>query len=185
MEKAKKLTGKKKLDAEKLCFDSILKLWDKREIIPEEKRPLKQFEHIFEIIKSINPDRKSPFFYFRKSTDALPKDIPNEIMKLLKTIEAIDKAARVWIEHSLNKAFQIASNDEIVEWIHNAYNLPNNEDLKVINSFLGVIDDKNETQEEKTEKQRVSLQNRIEQLDAFIDFSKNLRDSYNKDYEKL
>jgi hypothetical protein len=63
IELAKTLKGVKKKNADKECVEIILKLWDRRWLIPNKKPFFSDFEPLMKTLEKLNPDRETPFFY--------------------------------------------------------------------------------------------------------------------------
>lgn len=55
--------GKEKDNAQKECFEIILRLWKNRWELPAGKRPLEDFEPILKVLEKINPEKEDLFFY--------------------------------------------------------------------------------------------------------------------------
>lgn len=135
------LEGGEKAKAQNLCFNVILKLWQHRHSLPNNRRPFQSFEKILETLSKLNPDSTESFFYnpFRNQ-DLRELKIENlaftDVQECMKIAEEIDKTSRIWIEYILNQAVTIAKNEKTKEWVESAVNLPDSEDASIINILL-------------------------------------------------
>jgi hypothetical protein len=153
---AEQSEGSIKIEAEKDCFDTILKLWQHRQSIPSGKRPLQNFEPIFETLSKLNPEKEQPYFYLpdnnrdEKEPSAADLDEKAEVEKWIKIIETVDKTARIWIEYALGRAASKAKDEKTKVWIDAASKLPDSADVDIIHNLLDEIplfdyeDDKDE-----------------------------------------
>lgn len=165
-------TGKKKQDAEKQCFDTILKLWKHRAYLKDGQRPFENYEIIFNTIERLNPDNKHPFYYAeqkKKGKTSCVNEINQEVQKWLNVALSIDQAARVWIESVINQAISIATNEKVKDYLKNTYNVDKELDTKIIVNILGNQLEENEknTINKLRKERRKELRSRIKQLEAF------------------
>lgn len=173
--------GKKKGNAQKECFEIILKLWENRWKLPAGKRPLESFEPILNVLKRINPEEENPFFYSLRNRNLETDNIAgfDEIDQYLETIQQIDKVARIWIDFLLQQA-TLAAKDEYTEVIlNNVLSTSNNHDIDTIKLLFDNI-------EESTKKNmRDSLQKRIKELEKFSKLNELILNEYRKDCSNL
>lgn len=128
IELTKKLTGKEKSDAEKECFETILKLWENRWSAPPVKRFLEGFEPLLETLEKLNPDKRTPFFYPAQIQYDLgeenKKADSGEAESYLDIALRVDKLARSLIFDLLNQAVSgLELKGERGEYIKNAIEL--------------------------------------------------------------
>ena len=97
-----------KENAQKECFEIILKLWESRWELPSGRRLLENFRPILNVLEKINPENREPFFYRQASRVVETDKVSNidEINKYIETIEQIDKVTRIWMISSYNKLYQ-------------------------------------------------------------------------------
>lgn len=186
--------GKIKKEAEKLCFDTILKLWQHRQSIPSGKRPLENFEPIFEALSKLNPEKEQPYFYLphnnrdKKESSAADLDDKAEVEKWMGIVEAVDKTARIWIEYSLSRAASKAKDKKTKAWMEAASKLPDSADVDIIDTLLDEIplfdyeDDKDEFSK-RYEIER--LKKRISELSKFNELNTVLLTEYQNELDKL
>ncbi len=167
--------GDEKTEAEKRCFEAILTLWHHRSCYKDGHRPFENFEPIFRVLESLNPE-ESKNFYLRSVLNS-PKSLENDtdyVSGWIDTLGKIDELARLLISYSLQKATVEAADKETIDWLNNSISLICNDDLGVIikliesSSIANKIDAlKNDTLDsEKTLK--IKLQ-RINELSSVCD----------------
>lgn len=163
--------------ASKECFETILKIWEHRWLLPRGNRPFENFEPILKVLKRINPDNERSFYSIHEEKELLKID-DKEISQCLKAIIGIDKASRVWIEYLLNKASKSASNELIKSCIENAKEIDNSHDLELI-SFL--ID----SHDSSSDQEKDRLKKRIEELEKYSKLNEMILESYKDDLESI
>ena len=184
---AKSAKGKKKLEAERNCFETILKLWKHKAYLPSGHRPFENFESIFRVLEKIDPGNKKQFYYEHPIQDKLKsqKTISTDIKKWLDIALTIDEVARVWLSQVFKYAAQSATDKETIKWFETVSGLAKEDDISVVIRLFG---EESESEENKTariisEKQE-NLKSRIEQLDAFVRFSEDLKKIYLAELKK-
>jgi hypothetical protein len=186
MELAKNLPpGHAKELAEKECFKAILKLWKRRNSLPDGKRPLENFETIFKVISRLNPDVDEPFLYRLDRESLLNGETENpvhhKIKGFLQSALHIDKVARVWIEFFLNEAAKIANDEKTKAWLDVAVP-PDTDDLRAIK----IIFNADGTGEEQDDNSWIKdqIKRRISELEKFGDLNNQLLIHYRAELEK-
>jgi hypothetical protein len=185
---AKSAKGKKKLEAERNCFETILKLWKHRVYLPSGHRPFENFETIFRVLEKIDPSNKKQFYYEQPIEDKSKskKKISAEVKKWLDIALVLDEAARVWLSQVFKYAAKSATDKETIIWLEAVSGLAKEEDISVV---IGLFGEKTESEESKAEKIKNEKQNRliakIKQLDSFVIYSKELKAIFKKDLQKL
>ena len=180
---SKSTKGKKKLEAQRNCFETILKLWNHRAYLPSGQRPFENFEAIFRVLERMDPDNKKQYYYEppidKKTRSNKKKKIATDVKIWLDIALTIDEVARVWLSQVFKYAAQTATDKETIKWLNTASNLSKEEDISVISLLFG---DESESEESKGAKIRKGKQDnlkaRINQLDTFVKFSKNLKKIY-------
>lgn len=180
---AENATGDDKIKAEQNCFETILKLWQHRLALPDGRRPFESFEPIFRALKRLDPENETPYFYnhpeIRTSELTDSDENLSETLKWLDIAQAIDQAARVWLEYVFQQAILSATDEKTISWLENASGLPSNDHISKIAHLLDWDDGENEeTADKKQKAKQEKLRARIKQLDTFIDFSHSLRTAY-------
>jgi hypothetical protein len=180
---AENATGEARADAEQRCFETILKLWQHRSAMPNGSRPFENFEPIFRALARLDPANPTPYYYAgRKGTSSeadVSSNVTDEVQRWLDVAEAIDRAARVWLEAVFQQAALVAKDDETLTWLENAPGKSKDPDAVVIARVLEVEveDGSEESEEHDQEARQKEIQSRIAQLDAFVQFSQGLRDA--------
>lgn len=170
--------GKQKEDAQKECFDIILKLWENRWKLPAGKRPLESFEPILKVLEKINPEKEGPFFYTNaNSISEIDKTIDSEeINKYLETILKIDKVARIWINFLLQQAASKARDERTEAILNNTFPTADNDDIETIYLLLNDMEDYPKKDGSETLKKRIEELQKFTELNEFIlgEYRKNL-----------
>ena len=188
---AENATGDEKVEAEKNCFETILKLWEHRSSLPNGRRPLESFEPIFHALERLDPENRTPYFYSSPDSQSSnlddPNDSSNEVHQWLDIAQGIDQSARVWLECVFQQAALCKVDENTLKWIENAAGLPGSDPISVI---LHLIDFDPESEQEEVPKQKQQarqekLASRIKQLDAFTEFNQTLRTTFLTELEGI
>lgn len=206
IELAERLTGNKKSQIEKECFEAILKLWDYRWSIPSNKPFLQDFESLFATLSKLNPSNESPFFLppqfifemedeiraskpiemETESEDTQDKD--NNPQPYLNSALRVDKLARSLIAELLNQAVsRIDLIGERKELIRNSIDAIDYPECQIIR----IISDNNNYLESQTEdigetKKRIStLKSKISDFEELISIIKSLTNNYKKELSEI
>ena len=191
---AGKARGKAKQAADEQCAAAILKLWSHRSMLPSGKRPLENFEPIFELLDKIRPDAE-PSYYVQVDGDEKPvkKSIKHTTAKSgndwLKAAKEVDKVARVWIHYALKKAAMQANTGAEKKILKNTISLPVEADVKIIRILLDIDDDldleapahQKLLKKEKKEK----INERIKELENFTALNNMILKSYKNELAEL
>ena len=112
------------------CSDAILKLWAHRSELPNGKRPFEEFEPIFRVPQSLDPDDTTPR-YFRQVMSAVDQDDEDDpTAQWLGTASGIDDTAKILIRYCLAGAAQDAV-DKSRDWVALAEALVGEEDIDI------------------------------------------------------
>jgi hypothetical protein len=179
IELAQNAVGEMKDDAEKRCFESILKLWKHHSDLPNGIQPFQNFDSIFRAIERLDPDNDE-FYYFLNSRRKEEKDeIIDDVQKWLKFAEDIDQVARVWLEYVFKQAALNAVDDEAEEWLELSEGFSQNG----VSTFLSryVYKEKSGSNQAK----RSLLLSRVEKLEAFNEINKELLRVYQEELKGL
>lgn len=181
---AENATGDKKRIAEQRCFETILKLWQHRSALPNGHQPFESFEPIFRALARLDPDNTTPYF-FSERTSRSPEtneegDDVNNVQQWLDIAKGIDQGARVMLDFVFTQAAISATDEETRMWLRNASWIPPREDVSIIFKVLSgsEIDEKEATPEKQKQSKQEKIMSRIKQLDAFIEFSQDIRVAY-------
>lgn len=184
---AEEATGDDKVQAEQRCFETILKLWQHRWSFPTGKRPFERFEPIFRALEQLDPDNSTPYFYKpnpRSSDMEETDEDASAIRNWLEAAQAIDEAARVWLEYVFQQAALTATDARTTELLKNAVGLPASDDVSIIVQLL-LTDLTEETAEQRQQGRREELESRLKQLDAFVEFNQLLYKGFAAELEAI
>lgn len=179
--------GMEKDRAEKECFETILKLWEHRWTWPNENSPFKDFEPILSLLEKINPDNDNDY-YHRVILNRLYPDLEDDIpvnSNWLNVLKEIDRVSRIWIEYCLSKVVAEINSEKTKEWVDNAKELPNSNDVSIINILIE--HKSNEVSEEDVLKEHEikRLKKRINELERFKELNELILDSYKEELKKI
>ncbi len=188
---AETATGSEKVKAEQQCFETILKLWDHRLSLPNNRYPFKNFEAIFQTLSRLDPDNSRSYYfdnsYFQRREDGdTPETQVDEVQSWINLAVSIDSAARVLIDFTLRQAAHNAEDAKTAAWIKKSTGISDNahNDIAIIARLVGGSQADN-PEEKVREQRRSELSSRIETLDMFIEFSGLLRDELTEHLENI
>jgi len=181
--------GKEKDDSERDCFETILKLWKHRWLLPSGKRPLEDFEPILKVLEKLNPERPEPFHgrVFNRYLSQIEDNISNsnEINLHVDTALEIDKAARIWIDDILHRAALLAKGDNTEEFLKNSMVGGDDDDTNIIRIILDndpSVTSKNYNEDSFEKKYKIEkLRKRVEDLEKFAKLNELLINNYKKE----
>ena len=130
-------SGDKKSKAEQRCFETVLKLWEHRSLLPDGRRPLESFEPIFRALDRLDPESPRPFYYdpphvHSSGLNDVSEPISDDVQKWIDVALGVDHAARVLIDFAFKQAAAKAKDKKTKSWIENATDLKGGDDLSVI-----------------------------------------------------
>jgi hypothetical protein len=172
--------GEEREQAQKNCFDVILRLWKARRDFPRGVHVLglEDFQAIFETLSYLNPD--SPRFWdisnFRGSSKGQPV-----IEEAMNRIVEIDRVARRLIENELGAAAHMAATKHTSELVEATSGFEGCPDLRVVERMIRM----HERFGNYTDLASTHLRDELTRLDGFIQRVNELRDSLFKDLEGL
>ncbi len=186
--------GTRKKNAEKECFSLILDLWKHRWNYKSDRRPLRDFNDLFKVLESLNPDKEEPFF-FRFNTDQSEKEDgnsfkPSDLKNLSPMALQIDKVARIWIDYLLREAIAKVGNEKVKNIINNGVKLPDSADAHIIQILFSSPDQKDDLsqfdKEEFDKKAKITtLDRRIGELQKFKEVNEYLIRQYKEELDSL
>ncbi len=172
-----------KQEAEKRCFETILRLWNHRSAFPGGTRPLESFDPILRTLKRLDPENDRHFFFEnrKESTDS----VPEEVQKWLDVADGIDEAVRVWLKYVFEQAALAATDDSTIEWLENSVAIQESDHFSIIiQELYSDLDDIGVVRQEEDEKQRKTIISRIKKLEAFSKFNQLLLTEYRNELKK-
>jgi len=189
---AEKANGDEKVKAEKECFEAILKLWEHRWMLPNERRPLRNFEPLLNLLQKLNPEKEDPYFY--PEIPSLVKYGKSKKAKLgttqfwVEAAQQIDRVARIWLADTFHLAAQAASDENTAEWLENAINIPDSRDTQIVKIILDKhpIDDLADIKENVYRDYDIEAAKfRIAELERYASLNASLLDYHKKELAKL
>jgi hypothetical protein len=184
-------TGDEKSEAERRCFETILKLWEHRSSFPSGRRPFENFEPILRALNRIDPESRQSYYFEdflnQKATDT-PDAKTDDVQSWLDTAVAVDRAARVLLDFAFKQAAHHAADEKTKSWIKNAAKLSSNDDeLSVVIRLLPALEDNRDedTLDRIRQSQKDDLRSRIERLDELLECSKRLRRALTSEIKRL
>lgn len=158
-----KCTGSEKKKVEKECFNTILKLWEYNSSFPNNKKPFKRFDVIFNTLERLSPDNSNNYFYNNQSGD---EEIDDDIIKkYMGVAQAIDEAARVWLENIFKTATELANDEKTRKLLNMALPTKNIDEIVIIKRILDF--DNSDDVKSRIDNKIKYLEVRIEQLKRF------------------
>lgn len=189
LKKVEAAEGKAKEESQSMCFEAILTLWHHRAYYHDGHRPFENFEPIFRVLESLNPEDER-HFYFSKMGN-VPKSInlePSNIQEWIDVLRRTDELARILISYSLQKATSEAVDEETIEWLSKSISLIRDDDLEVIVKLVesNPIASRNiESLKGNEKKQLKELNLKLEKLNEFIKISDIIKTGMLNDIDAL
>jgi hypothetical protein len=183
-----------KRNAEKECISLILDLWKHRWHYKPDRQPLRNFNHLFNILENLDPEKEEPFYYRWSNTQSKEDNDnsfePSDLKNLSPLALQIDKVARIWINYLLHEAAVKAKNEKIGKIIDCAVKLPASMDAHIIQIvFADSIEDINKKpvdQEKLDRKSRIkTLNRRVKELQKFRKVNEYLISQFRKELNTL
>lgn len=128
----KRTKGKEKKEAEERCFDTILKLWSHRSLLPNGSRPFESFEPIFRALERLDPENARPFYAFHENTEKPSLVQPNRVKQFVDLSLDFDRSARAIVQFMLRQAATIAVDEKTKLWLKNAIGESSPKDFSII-----------------------------------------------------
>lgn len=163
--------------AEKECFETILKLWEHRALMPDGHRPFENFEPIFRALNALDPENRYPYFYNQpphrssKQTKSEPNE-DTETEKWINIAHAFDSAARVLINYALTQAAKNACDEKTTEWLKESRGIDDEGELSLISRMSLIMDNGTVSNEDRMDRQKKlridNLSSRIQKLESFM-----------------
>ena len=186
--------GVKKKNAEKECFSLVLDLWKHRWHYKSDRQPLRNFNHLFDILEKLDPEKEEPYYYRLENIQSKDEEDESYEASNLKNLSPlalqIDKVARIWINYLLHEAAAKAKNKKIGKIIDRAVKLPDSMDAHIIQIvFADSMKDINKKPVDQKELDRKSkietLNSRIGELQKFKKVNEHLISQFEKELNNL
>jgi len=127
MEEAANAAGEAKQDAEQVCADTILQLWNHRWKMNSGVQPIRSFQEIFQTLSAMVPANKQSYYYRYQDEDVTPTDNSQ-----LNMARELDFAARTAIEYLMSEAATEVASADLPDWIEASESMEPNADILVI-----------------------------------------------------
>jgi hypothetical protein len=186
--------GAKKKNAEKECFSLILDLWKHRWHYKPDRQPLRNFNGLFDILESLNPEREEPYYFRWVNAQSKEEEDesfkPSDLKNLSSLALQIDKVARIWINYLLQEAALKAKNENVEKIIDRSVKLPDSMDAQIIQIVLtDSIEDINEKPVDRKKLDRKikieTVNRRIAELQKFKKVNEYLIGQFKKELNDL
>jgi len=169
---AENATGDDKFEAEQHCVETILKLWQHRSFLPNDRRPFESFEPVFRALARLDPENSAPYFYPNSNSRSSESDNYGEdedrVQQWLEVAQGIDQAARICLEYVFHQAALNATDEKTITWLENAIGLPSGDDISIIVSLIRTApeNESSETADLEQQAKQEKLKLRIKQLEV-------------------
>jgi len=164
-------------EARKSCVEVILKLWERRAILPNGTRPFENFEPIFKALESLSPESRIPRYYHQ--TDSEKPDELNDSEKWIEIAKRLDDTARTLITFMFEQAVVNSSSEETKEWIKTLNGTIDSNEFEFLVKYSA------EKEPDEIENRIENLTNRINSLEAFESLSKSIRHCLDEELNTL
>ena len=186
-------TGEKKSNAEKECFETILKLWDHRRSAAKGNSFLEEFEPLFETLEKLNPDNEKPFFIPPIFEFETPREkAESESIKVQNHFESaltVDRLARSLIYSLLSQGVTELElpqeREEVIRKSIESIDYPEQTIIKFTSDYDKYLESQKEDKEDETKDKIRELQRRIDDLEEFTSLRDSLLEKYSKQIEEL
>ncbi len=170
---AEAATGEDRNQKMSECMDDILKLWAQRSELPDGKRPFEDFEPIFRVLQSLDPDDTTPRYFPLARSAASEKDMPSETAQFLSIASGLDYTARILIRYCLAVAAREAV-DGSMEWVALAEAAARGHDIdiKSVNIISDIADSLYPKDSDDLDKKKI--EDIIKRLEGFTQFANGL-----------
>jgi hypothetical protein len=178
-------TGHKKVKAEQLCFDTILKLWQHRSSFPDGRRPFENFEPVFRALERLDPENKKTYYYDNSRTvkSKTTNKAKENVQQWLDAAEGIDQVVRIWLDYVFKQAALDATDENTIDWIKNSSGLQEKDEVSII---IRMRQENLLDSDEKIQKERIELiKGRIEKLEAFNSFNQSIMSIFKKELDDV
>ena len=180
IELAKTADGDEKAAAQQACFDTILKLWEHRSHYQHDLRPFQNFEAIFKVIERLDPDSDTTYFHRSDSSK-----VDEGVQEWLDLAMQIDRVARLWLSHVLQRASEEVTTDKVQHWLTLSADMPPTKDRELIDLIAKVFDREKDGANSEETRRRLWLQARLEELDAMTIIHEEIREALSAELKGL
>jgi len=173
---AENSTGEEKEEAQKKCFDTILKLWERRAHLPDGSRPFEDFEQVFHVLKKIDPENNMTSFYQLQDFNKVEEEeeLESEVEFWINKVESINDSAKILLRFCLAQAFYNAKNKNIQNWLKNSIGSENKYDIKSV-KILERFYEEFDQQEAVGNKEQKELKSLLGDIEVLLENIQELR----------
>jgi len=177
---AESATGEAKAGAEAHCYDTILKLWAHRAVLPMHPRPLERFETIFRVLERIDPESPHGLYHLFGRNE---KPMPGSLEARVQFIIDLDDAARILLQLGLVAAIEKATDEQTEKLIRDSVPAVRDLDIEAVQSLLEFAEDPQGADAEA--RQAAQLRARIDTLDRFAQACAGVRKNFARQLESM
>lgn len=167
------------------CRDAILRLWAHRSELPNGKRPFEDFEPIFRVIESLDPDDTTPYYFRQVRSAAKKNDEDESTTGWLDMASELDDAARALIRCCLVMAARDAV-DKSRDWVTLAEAIEEEGntdiDINIISLIMNDIDAMDS--DVSGDPNKAKIEDLLKKLETFTDFSSMLSSHFRQQLER-
>jgi hypothetical protein len=188
---AENATGDDRIEAERHCFETILKLWQHRSSLPNGRRPYESFESIFRALERLDPENKQPYYFNNTNENSLEPDkttkVTESVQQWLDVAWDIDQIVRIWLDYVFKQAALCATDENTIAWLKNSVGLRDIDDTSIIIRLLpdNLLGSGEVSAESLQQKESELINDRIKKLEAFSDFNQKLLSILRKELEDV
>lgn len=164
-------------EAKNSCIEVILKLWEKRAMLPNGTRPFENFEPIFKALESLSPESHIPRYYHQTDSDK-PYDLRGS-EKWVEIAKRLDDTARTLITFMFEQAVVSSYSEDTKEWIKTLAGTIDSNEFDFILKYSA------EKEPDKMENRIENLTKRINNLEAFENLSESIRKNLKEELNRL
>lgn len=164
-------------EARKSCVEVILKLWERRAMLPNGTRPFENFEPIFKALESLSPESSVPRYYHQ--TDSDKPDELGESEKWVEIAKRLDDTARTLITFMFEQAVVSSCSEKTKEWIKTLNGTIDSNEFEFLLKYSA------EKEPDEIETRIKNLTSRISNLEAFEDLSKSIRQNLKEELKSI
>ncbi|MCW9706276.1 hypothetical protein [Fodinibius salsisoli] len=143
---AENATGEEEIKAKEKCFDTILKLWERRGHLPNGSRPFEDFEQIFHVLKKIDPKGDPRPFHQLKDFDKVKEEeLDSEVKYWINKVELINSYTRKLLRFCLAKAYEKSKNGSVNVWLENSIDSVPGYDIKSLDRLKNFYEEEDDS----------------------------------------
>lgn len=162
----------------KLCFDTILQLWESHAAFPDGARPFESFEPIFKALESLSPENANRRYFINQNLGR-KKDELDSSEVWLETAKGLDATARILITFMFEQAIANATTEDTKDWLKTLSGTVE------VNEIAFILKYENKISPTEPQQRIDNLVGRVAQLEAFESLSQATRKELEKEIDHL